>query len=115
MRRRITTRWYIGAWVVSLIALIALIVHSRALGPQAGSSPSASMMLEFFVMAVAGLVMLVMVIGALLKLGIQQARGWFIAVLLLHLVGLGIIGMVAYAVSGPEDNDLVVIRPSTPV
>ena len=47
MSRRITTRWYIGAWVVSLIVVIAMIVHARALGPQAGSSPPASMMLEF--------------------------------------------------------------------
>jgi hypothetical protein len=33
----------------------------------------------------------------------------------LHLLGLGIVGMVAYAVTGPEDEDLVVTRPSTPI
>jgi hypothetical protein len=59
--------------------------------------------------------MLVMLIGALVKLGMQRAWGWFVAILVLHVVGLGIVGMVAYAVAGPEDEDLVVTRPTTPV
>jgi len=63
----------------------------------------------------AGIAMLVMWIGALVKLGLQRAWGWFIGVLVLHLVGLGIVGMGAYAVAGPQDEDLVVIRPATPV
>jgi len=46
-------------------------------------------------MAVTGVVMLVMWIGALVKLGQQHAWGWFAGVLVMHLVGLGIIGMVA--------------------
>jgi hypothetical protein len=115
MSKRITTRWYIGAWVVAVLASIAMIVTTRSAGAQVSSSPSAALFFEYFVAAIAGIVMLVMLIGALVKLGTQRAWGWLVAILLLHMVGLGIVGMVAYAVSGPEDEDLVVTRPSTPV
>jgi hypothetical protein len=71
--------------------------------------------LAYLVLMISAVVMLVMWIGALIRLGQQHAWGWFVAVLVLHLIGLGIIGMVAYAVSGPGDTDAVVIRPSTPV
>ena len=113
MSKRITTRWYIGAWLVYVIALIALVMSARS--AQGSTSPSPTMVVEYLVMAGAGIVMLVMWIGALVKLGTQRAWGWFIGVLVVHLVGLGIIGMIAYAVAGPEDEDLVVIRPATPV
>jgi hypothetical protein len=115
MSKRITTRWYIGAWVVYVIAIVALAMSARAAGAQGASSPTPAMIFEYLVLAASGIVMLVMWIGALVKLGSQRAWGWFIAVLLLHLVGLGIVGMVAYAVAGPEDADLVVTRPATPV
>jgi hypothetical protein len=59
--------------------------------------------------------MLVMWIGALVTLGMQQAWGRFVAVLVMHLLGLGIVGMSAYAISGPEDPKMVVIRPLTPI
>ena len=59
--------------------------------------------------------MLVMWIGALVKLAHLSAWGWFVGVLILHLIGLGIIGMVAYAIAGPEDDTIVVTRPTTPV
>ena len=115
MSKRITTRWYIGAWVVYVIAFVALVMSARSAGAQGASSPTPAMIFEYVVLAVAGIVMLVMWIGALVKLGSQRAWGWFIGVLLLHLVGLGIVGMVAYAIAGPEDGDLVVTRPATPV
>ena len=60
-------------------------------------------------------VMLVMLIGALVKLAHVSAWGWLVGVLVLHLIGLGIIGMVAYAIAGPEDETIVVTRPATPV
>jgi hypothetical protein len=69
----------------------------------------------YLVLGIAGILMLVMWIGALVKLGMQRAWGWFVGLLVLHLLGLGIVGMVAYAVTGPEDEDLVVTRPSTPI
>jgi hypothetical protein len=55
--------------------------------------------------------MLVMWIGALIRLGQLHSWGWFAAVLILQLIGLGIAGMVAYAAAGPRD-DLAVYRPT---
>ena len=112
MSKRVTTRWYIGSWIVYVLAAIAFFVVARN---NPGSTAPTSVFIPYALMAATGIVMLVMWVGALVKLGQQQAWGWFVAVLILHLVGLGIIGMVAYAVSGPDDNAYVVIRPSTPV
>ena len=113
MSKRITTRWYIGSWIVYILAVIAFFVIGH--NAQGSSSPPPALLMLYAVMAVAGIVMLVMWIGALVKLGRQHAWGWFVGVLVLHLVGLGIIGMAAYAVSGPEDTAYVVTRPTTPV
>jgi Mn2+/Fe2+ NRAMP family transporter len=110
MSKRITTRWYIGAWAVWLIAFI-LAIALRNSAPS-GSAPPGLFLLGL-VMVVAGVITVVMWIGALIKLGSQRAWGWFAAVLVLHLVGLGILGMVAYAISGPEDIGEVAIRPTT--
>jgi hypothetical protein len=115
MGKRTTTRWYIGAWLVYVIALIAWVMSTRSAGAQGSTASSSAIAAEYLVMAVAGIVMLVMWIGALVKLGAQRAWGWFVGVLVLHLVGLGIVGMGAYALAGPEDEDLVVTRPATPV
>jgi hypothetical protein len=108
MSKRITTRWYIGAWLVWLIALIATIALTRG-----RTGASGTLLVLYLVMAAAGIVTLVTWIGALVKLGTQHAWGWFAAVLILQLVGLGIIGMVAYAAAGPPDEELPVIRPTT--
>jgi hypothetical protein len=115
MSKRTTTRWYIGAWVIYAIALLALVMSARSAGAQGSGSASPATVFAYLVLGISGIVMLVMWIGALIKLGMQRAWGWFVGVLVLHLVGLGIIGMAAYAIAGPEDEDLVVIRPSTPV
>ena len=113
MSKRITTRWYIGSWVVYILAVVAFFVVGH--NAQGSSSPPLALFIPYAVMAVTGVVMLVTWIGALVKLGQQHEWGWFAGVLVLHLVGLGIIGMAAYAVSGPEDSSYVAIRPSTPV
>ena len=113
MSKRVATRWYIGAWLVFVAALVAMIIAGRGL-PGHGSPPP-GMMLGYLVLLVSGVVMFVMWVGALIRLGSRQAWAWFVGVLILHLVGLGIVGMVAYALSGPEDAELVVTRPSTPV
>jgi hypothetical protein len=81
-------------------------------GNSGAGSPSVGVLLAYLVIAVAGIVMLVTWIGALVELGTQHAWAWFVAVLVLHLFFLGIIGMVAYAIAGPEDTE-VVIRPTT--
>jgi hypothetical protein len=113
MSRRITTRWYIGSWIVYILAVIAFFTIGH--NAQGSSSPPPGLFVPYAVMVATGVVMLVMWIGALVKLGQLHAWGWFVGVLVLHLVGLGIIGMVAYAVAGPEDTAYVAIRPSTPV
>ena len=108
MSKQTTTRWYIGAWVVSAIALVLTAV----LWNNAQGAVTPGLLFLGLVMTVAAVVALVTWIGALVKLGMQQAWGWFAAVLILHVVGLGILGMVAYAVAGPEDTGEVVIRPT---
>jgi hypothetical protein len=109
MSKRTTTRWYIGAWVVWLIAFIGLAVAMR------GSTSSAlppTAVFAYGVMAIAALVALLMWIGALIRLGQLKTWGWFAGVLVLHLIGLGIVGMVAYAIAGPDDTGEVVYRPT---
>jgi hypothetical protein len=113
MSKRTTTRWYIGAWIVYVLAAIAFFMMSRS--AQGDGSLPPGVWLAYLTLTVSAVVMLVMWIGALIRLSQQHAWGWFVGVLVLHLIGLGILGMVAYAISGPEDTDAVVIRPSTPV
>ncbi len=109
MSKSTSTYWYIGAWVATLIALAFAYTtgHSTA----ASTSVSALTGIAWGVAMIAGLVMLVAWIGALIRLGQLHSWGWFAAVLILQLIALGIIGMVAYAVAGPSD-EMVVTRPT---
>jgi hypothetical protein len=112
MSKHTTTRWYIGAWIVAVIAMIVIVIGARS---TAGSTPPPTLMIMSFVMIASSLVMLVMWIGAVVRLVQLSAWGWFVGVLILQLIGLGIIGMVAYAIAGPDERTVVAIRPSTPV
>ena len=58
------------------------------------------------IIAALALLMAVLWIGALVRLARQRNWGWFVALLILQLVGLGIIGMGVYAIAGPMDVDL---------
>jgi hypothetical protein len=109
MSKRIATRVYFAAWVVWFAAFVAVVAMIRE--NSSTSAPSGGILLGYLVLTVAGIVMLVTWIGALVKLAAQQAWNWFVAVLVLHFFGLGIIGMAAYAIAGPEDVE-VVIRPT---
>ena len=109
MSKRITTRGYVAAWVAWLIAFVAMVAMLR--GNSGNSAPSSAVLLAYLVLAASGLVMLVMWIGALANLAVQHAWSWFVAVLVLHVLFLGIVGMVAYAFAGPEDTEIV-IRPT---
>jgi len=111
--KSITTRWYIGAWIVAVLTGIVVGVMSRG---AAGSSPPPAATILGVVIVLCGLVMLVMWIGALIKLGQQHSWGWFAFVLLLYLLTLGILGIVAmavYAIAGPDDTAPAVMRPTT--
>lgn len=77
------------------------------------SAPPPGMFLDYLLMFIAAVVMLVMWLAALLKLGTQRAWAWFAAVLVLHLIGLGVIGMAAYAMAGPDGSrPEIVYRPT---
>lgn len=110
MSKRITTRWYIGAWVVAFLTAFVGGLVTRASG-MTSPSPTLSGIVGL-VIIVCGIVMFVMWIGALIKLGQLHAWGWFAGVLISHLVFLGIIGMLVYALAGPDDRTEVVMRPT---
>ena len=110
MSKRLTTRWYVGAWIVAVIATILMLALMRA----SGGEITTGVVVARFVAFLAGLVMFVMWIGALIKLGQWHAWGWFAFVLLLYVLTLGVLGIVAmvvYAIAGPEDSE-VVMRPT---
>jgi hypothetical protein len=115
MSKRTSTRWYIGAWVVGILASIVffLSAHRGMTGTAVfamGSTPVSAV--AWLIAVIASIVTLVAWIGALIRLGQIRRWGWFAAVLILQLIGLGIAGMVAYAVAGPPDA-MVVSRPTT--
>lgn len=111
MSKRMTTRWYIGAWVLAfLVAFVAGLV--TRLGGATSPSPTLSGIVGLVVI-VCGIVMLVMWIGALVRLGQLHAWGWFAGVLISHIVFLGIIGMLVYALAGPDERTDVAMRPTT--
>lgn len=113
MSKRVTTRWYIGAWIVWAISVVVFFmtaqIHTTSTGASAiGTSPVS--VLAWIVAGICSIVMLVTWIGALIRLGQLGRWGWFAAVLLLQLIALGIVGMIVYAAAGPEDA-AVVTRP----
>jgi uncharacterized membrane protein len=91
-------------WVASLCGL-AVMTHR--------SSDSVGMTFVLVVMVISGLITLYMWVQALLKLARRHATFSFVVILLFQLVGLGIVGMTAYALSGPEEKLEYVTRPST--
>ena len=111
MSKPTTTHGYIVAWVVYILAWVALIMTIHNSARQGASSPPPIALAFYLVLAGCAIAMLIYWIGALVRLGQIRAWGWFVAVLVLHLVGLGIAGMLAYAIAGPEDSMTVVMRP----
>jgi hypothetical protein len=109
MSKSTSTRWYIGASLVTLIGLAIAFTIGHWTTGSTSMSPVAA--IAWAVVLIAALVMLVAWIGALIRLGQLHRWGWFVAVLVLQLIGLGIIGMVAYAVAGPGE-EIVVTRPT---
>ena len=107
--KRTTTRAYIGSWIVYVLSGIALIAELRNNSGAASVTPIGVIL--YLVLLASAVVMLVFWIGALIRLGQMHSWGWFTAVLVLHLIGLGIVGMLAYAIAGPDDSMYVVTRP----
>jgi hypothetical protein len=112
MSKRITTRWFIGAWIVAVLAGVVAGVMARY---APGTSPPPAVSIAYLVALACGIIMLVMWIGALVKLGQLHSWGWFLFLLLIYVLSLGIlgiVGMVAYAIAGPDDTAEVVMRPT---
>ena len=107
MARTTSTRWYIGAWIVWVAALIGFSIayqHVDRSSPFWVGNPSL-----VGLGTIAQLSMLVMLgswIGALIRLRRLRRWVWFAGVLIVQLIGLGILGMVAYAIAGPDDTAL---------
>jgi hypothetical protein len=99
------------AWLIYIIAGVALLMTMHNSASQGAGSPPPVALAFYFVLVACAIAMLVYWVGALIRLGQIRAWGWFVAVLVLHLVGLGIAGMLAYAIAGPEDSMTIVIRP----
>src|SRR5258706_9498590 len=113
MSRRITTRWFIGAWIVAVLVGIVTAVAARN---SQGSLPLLALVVADLVVVVAVVVMFVVWIGALIKLAQQRSWGWFVFILLVFCFSLGtlaIVPMVAYAIAGPDDPGEGVMRPTT--
>lgn len=109
MSKRTITRWYIGAWVVWFVALLGAVAISRT--AHEGGEP-VGLAVVYAVMVLAGVVTFVTWVAALVKLALQRATVTFAAILLLQLVGLGIVGMLLYALAGRDESAGYVIRPS---
>jgi hypothetical protein len=116
MSKRVTTGSYIGAWIVAVLAFVVFfktlhLTTSAGYVTAIGTSPTS--VRAWLLVILAGLVTIVMWVAALAALGEAHRWGWFVAVLALQLVGLGIIGMAGYAIAGPRDAEREnAVRPS---
>ncbi|HVH62245.1 MAG TPA: hypothetical protein VNA65_01455 [Candidatus Dormibacteraeota bacterium] len=112
MRRGTSTQWYIGGWVTWVAAMFAFSYayrHVATLGYPWWQDPNLTAIATVAEMSM--LVMFVAWVGALVRLARLQQWNWFVAVLVTQLLWAGIAGMVCYAGSGPEKEDLGVSRP----
>lgn len=112
LSKRTTTGWYIGTWFVWLVAFVRVVVALHGSGATLNSLP-ATAKAGYVAMGLAALVMFVMWIAALIKLVQLRSWDWVSIVAILQLIGLGVIGMAAYAVAGPADTARVVYRPKS--
>ena len=107
MSKRTATTWYVGAWFVWIAGVIGFAIayrHVNTTGAFWFRDPN--LVGLGTIVQVAMVVMAGCWIGALIRLAKQHDWGWFLAVLVFQLVGLGIVGMGAYRIAGPIDVDL---------
>lgn len=109
MSKQTATRWYIGSWLVALSCGVLLLVTGRG-----AAWPSTAVELAI---AGSGVVMFATWIAALIQLAEHHAWRWFLCLLLVYLLSLGLAGivaMLAYAIVGPGgESPYVAVRPST--
>ena len=111
MSKRTVTRLYIDAWVVWVVSIIALVLLTRAM--RTDSLPPSGVAFVYAAMVSSAFLMFVMWVAALVKLARRHATFSFVTMLVLQLLGIGIVGMVSYAVSGPEVVADYAVRPHT--
>jgi hypothetical protein len=99
-------RYYLPAWMVWVIALMAYVV---ALEHQAGNPfhmQDLNIMGLTLIIEVLAVTMILIWVSVLVRLRRLHAWGWFVAVFVLHLVGLGVLAIGAYSMLGPADVDV---------
>jgi hypothetical protein len=105
--RETSTQWYIGAWIVWMGAMLGFWFAYRHV-----DTVSRPWFADSNLTAIASVVqcsivvMFVSWIGALVGLARRRQWRWFTAVLITHLLGAGIAGMVSYAGNGPDGLEL---------
>lgn len=104
--RSTSTEWYIGAWIAWMAAMLGLLAAFRSLGASAEPwyhDPNLTGLAA--IVQVSMVVMFLSWIGALVGLAQQRQWRWFTLLLVSHLLGAGIAGMVSYAGNGPEERE----------
>jgi hypothetical protein len=91
-------------WLIAVLAFMAVRQNADASRPFAITDPNLGGLAV--IIEILALLMAFLWLGALFRLARQRDWGWFLAMLILQLLWLGIVGMAAYAVAGPVDIDL---------
>jgi len=106
---------YIVAWLVAALSVAVFLAGGSVRADATSASAIATTQpaaVAALAMVLATLVMLATWIVALVALTRGRLWGWFVAVLILQLAGLGIVAMLVYAISTPPRPLLTVTRPS---
>ena len=110
MTKSLTAKLYgIGfvVWLIGIVIVFATVTSNASHQVGAGA------VLGYSLAALGGIAMLVGWIMALVITGQARRWGWFIALLVLGLIGLQIIVMAAYLIAGPRENQVAQGRPAT--
>ena len=95
MTKSLVTKVYGGGFVVWLIGVIVLIATQRN---------GAGAALGIALVAIGGIALLIGWILALILTAQAKRWGWFVALLVLGLIGLQLIIMLIYLIAGPRES-----------
>ena len=88
-------------WIVG-----GVLIYLGANGTQSGAGPSTLTTIGAVVAGIGGILNLVAWIGALIRTAVLGRWGWFLALLVLGLLGLVVIVMLVYVLGGPDERAL---------
>ena len=106
MGRASAARYYLPAWFVWVIAIMAYVVARQQLGDNPFYMKDFNIMGLTLIIEVLAVTMILIWISVLVRLSRVQAWGWFGIVLVLHLLFLGAIAIGAYSMLGPAAADV---------